>query len=529
MAERAAFDNEKYIREQASFIRERMRRFDGRLYLEFGGKILADFHAARVLPGYDPNVKVRLLKELERDAEIILCIHAGAIEHRKVRADYGITYDADAMRLIDDLGEWGLSVPSVVVTRWEGQSAAKAFKTKLENRGVRVYTHTPTRGYPTDLDLIVSEEGYGANPRIETTKPLVVVTGPGPGSGKLATCLSQVYHDHRQGQRAMYAKFETFPIWSLPLKHPVNIAYEAATLDLKDFNLIDPFHLEATGEAAVNYNRDVEAFPILRAILERITGGEGAYRSPTEMGVNRAGFAIVDDEACREAAKQEVVRRYLRCESEYMMGMADKASLEKADLLLKELGIGPDYRPVVPAARAVAAEATAARAAASLAEKAASSSGAPGSGGSEQAAGSGAVSCGAALELPSGEIVTGKNSSLLHAATAAIVNGAKRLAGLPDSIHLLSPIVIESIARLKREILHGKSASLDVDELLIALSIGAALTPMVQTCVDQLPRLRGCQMHLTHVPTPGDEAGLRKLGINLTSDPVFASKRLFVE
>jgi uncharacterized protein (UPF0371 family) len=523
MADRAAFDNEKYIREQASYIRERMRRFDGRLYLEFGGKILADFHAARVLPGYDPNVKLRLLKELERDAEIILCIHAGAIEHRKVRADYGITYDADAMRLIDDLGEWGLSVPSVVVTRWEAQSAAKAFKTKLENRGIRVYTHTPTRGYPTDLDLIVSEEGYGANPRIETTKPLVVVTGPGPGSGKLATCLSQVYHDHRLGQRAMYAKFETFPIWSLPLKHPVNIAYEAATLDLKDFNLIDPFHLEAAGEAAVNYNRDVEAFPILRAILERITGDGGAYRSPTEMGVNRAGFAIVDDEACREAAKQEVVRRYLRCESEYMMGMADKAALEKADLLLKELGIGPEYRPVVSAAR---------QAAALGAMKAAAVPGAaaaPGAAAGGAVACGAAVICGAALELPSGEIVTGKNSELLHAATAAVVNGAKRLAGLPDSIHLLSPVVIESIARLKREILHGKSASLDVDELLIALSIGAALTPMVQTCVDQLPKLRGCQMHLTHVPTPGDEAGLRKLGVNLTSDPAYASKRLFVE
>jgi len=510
MAGSVGFDNEMYIREQAEFIRERMRRFDGRLYLEFGGKILADFHAARVLPGYDPNVKVRLLKELQRDAEIVLCIHAGAIEHRKIRADYGITYDADAMKLMDDLGEWGLAVSAVVITRWEGQPAAQTFKTKLENRGVRVYTHTPTKGYPTDLDLIVSEEGYGANPRIEVSKPLVVVTGPGPGSGKLATCLSQVYHDSRLGQRAMYAKFETFPIWNLPLRHPVNVAYEAATLDLRDFNLIDPFHLEATGETAVNYNRDVEAFPILRAILERITGGSGVYRSPTEMGVNRAGFAIVDDEACREASKQEVVRRYLRCACEYMMGMADKAALEKADLLLKELGIGPEYRPVVPAARAAASRA---------AEKAKAASTS-----SDQT-----VFCGAALELPSGQIVTGRNSDLLHAATAAIVNGAKVLAGVPDSIPLLSPLVIESIARLKRDILHGKSASLDVDELLIALSIGAALTPMVQTCVDQLPKLRGCQMHLTHVPTPGDEAGLRKLGINLTSDPAFASKRLFVE
>ena len=509
MAGTKAFDNEKYITEQASFIRERMRRFDGRLYLEFGGKLLADFHAARVLPGYDPNVKIRLLKELERDAEIVLCIHAGAIEHRKIRADYGITYDADAMKLIDDLGEWGLSVSAVVITRWEGQPAAKAFRTKLENRGIAVYTHEPTKGYPTDVDRIVSDEGYGANPRIATTKPLVGVTGPGPGSGKMATCLSQVYHDRRIGERAMYAKFETFPIWSLPLKHPVNVAYEAATLDLRDFNLIDPFHLEATGEVSVNYNRDVESFPILKGILDRITGDPDAYRAPTEMGVNRAGFAIVDDEAAREAARQEVVRRYLRCASEYMMGMADKASFEKADLLMKELGLRPDDRPVVPAARkaAEAAQASAAKD--------------PRAGGS--------AFCGAALQLPNGDIVTAKNSKLLHAATAAVLNGAKRMAGIPARIDVLSPLVIESVAKLKREVLGRKSASLDVDEALIALSISATLTPMVQACVEKLPELRGCQMHLSHVPTPGDEAGLRKLGVNLTSDPVYATKRLFVE
>lgn len=512
MASRAGFDNDKYIAEQASYIRERMRKFDGRLYLEFGGKILADFHAARVLPGYDPNVKVRLLKELSKDAEIILCIHAGAIEQRKIRADYGITYDADAMKMIDDLGEWGLTVSAVVITRWQGQSAARAFRTKLENRGIRVYVHEPTRGYPTDIDLIVSEDGYGANPRIETTKPLVVVTGPGPGSGKMATCLSQVWHDTKLGTRAMYAKFETFPIWSLPLKHPVNVAYEAATLDLKDFNLIDPFHLEATGETAVNYNRDVESFPILRAILERILKNSAAYRSPTEMGVNRAGFAIVDDDSCREAAKQEIVRRYLRCASEYAVGMADQAAFEKADLLMKELNLTPDYRKVVPEARKAAEEG--AREA------------------KEKPAGARkdlSVHCGAAIEFPSGEIVTGKNSTLLHAATAAVLNGAKRLAGVPDDIPLLSPLVIESIARLKRDVLRGSHASLDVDEVLIALAIGAALTPMVQSCIDRLPELRGCKMHLTHVPSPGDEAGLRKLGINLTADTLFASKKLFLE
>jgi uncharacterized protein (UPF0371 family) len=513
-----AFDNEKYIAEQASFIRERMNRFEGRLYLEFGGKLLADFHAARVLPGYDPNVKIRLLKELQRDAEIVLCIHAGAIEHRKIRADYGITYDADALRLVDDLAEWGLSVSAIVITRWENQPAANAFRTKLENRHIRVYTHAPTLGYPTDVDRIVSEEGYGANPRIETTKKLVVVTGPGPGSGKMATCLSQVYHDRRIGQQSMYAKFETFPIWNLPLKHPVNIAYEAATLDLKDFNLIDPFHLEATGETSINYNRDVESFPILKGILSKITGESDAYRSPTEMGVNRAGFAIVDDAAAREAAKQEVVRRYLRCASEYMMGMADKASLDKADLLMKELGISVEYRKVVPAARAAASEDHSPL----NAEKASDPT-------LHARRSADVVPCGAALELPSGEIVTGKNSALLHAATAAILNGVKAMAGVPDQIHLLPPLVIESVARLKREVLGRKSASLDVDEALIALSISATLNPMVQACVDRFPALRGCQMHLSHIPSSGDEAGLRKLGINLTSDPVYASKRLFVE
>ncbi len=515
---RKGFDNERYLAEQASYIRERMRRFDCRLYLEFGGKLMNDFHASRVLPGYDPNVKIRLLKELKDEADIILCIHAGAIEHRKIRADYGITYDADAMKQIDDLGEWGLSVSAVVITRWENQPAARAFRTKLENRGIRVYTHAPTKGYPTDVDLIVSDDGYGANPRVETTKPLVVVTGPGPGSGKMATCLSQVYHDHALGIQAMYAKFETFPIWSLPLKHPVNLAYEAATLDLRDVNLIDPFHLEATGETAVNYNRDVESFPILRGILERITGSADAYRSPTEMGVNRAGFAIVDDEVTREAAKQEIVRRYLRCACEFMMGMADQEALTKADRLMKELSLTVEYRPVLVAARKTAEEALATAGAEDGEES-----------GAGATRGEPTVRCGAALELPSGEIVTGKNSRLLHAATAAVLNAIKRLAGVPDSIQLLSPLVIESIADFKKKTMKGKTASLDVDEALIALAISAALTPVVQSCLDRLTDLHGCQMHLTHFPTPGDEAGLRRLGVNLTSDPVFASHRLFVE
>jgi len=352
-----------------------------------------------------------------------------------------------------------------------------------------VYTHAPTKGYPTDIDRIVSEEGYGANPRIEVSKPLVVVTGPGPGSGKMATCLSQVYHDHGIGERAMYAKFETFPVWNLPFKHPVNIAYEAATLDLKDFNLIDPFHLEATGETAINYNRDVESFPILKAILERITGSDSVYRSPTE-------------------AKQEVVSRYFRTACEYMMGMTEIEALNKADLLLKELGISPEYRKVVSMAREAADKA---------AERLHAQDGLV----------DGNTVCGAALELPSGEIVTGRNSPLLHAATAAVINGLKTLAGVPDSIYLLSPLVIESVARFKREVGGGRHPSLDVDEALIALAISSALTPMVQACMDRLHELRGCQMHLTHIPSPGDEAGLRRLGVNLTADPIYATKRIF--
>jgi len=511
---KTAFDNDRYLAEQTASIQERMARFSGRLYLEFGGKLLNDFHASRVLPGYDPNVKVRLLQRLGSDAEIVLCIHAGAIEQRKIRADFGITYDADALKLIDDLGEWGLPVAAVVITRWEDQPQARAFRTKLEHRGVRVYAHAPIKGYPQDPDLVVSEAGYGANPRIEVSRPLVVVTGPGPGSGKMATCLSQVYHDHRLGIHSMYAKFETFPIWNLPLDHPVNVAYEAATLDLKDFNVVDPYHKAATGEVAVNYNRDVESFLILEAILDRITGGAGVYRSPTEMGVNRAGFAILDDGVAREAARQEIIRRYLRCTCEYTMGALGRSALDKVEALMKAQGIGPEYRPVVPAARQAAIDARL---------DSLSRPDAPGVKGVDS------IWCGAALELPDGRLVAGKNSRLLHAATAAILNATKVLAGVPDSIHLLSPIVMESIARFKGDVLRRRNASLDVDEALIALSISTALNPMVQACVDCLPVLRGCQMHLTHLPSPGDEAGLRKLGVNLTSDPIYASRRLFLE
>ena len=341
------FDNDHYLQKQKKAILERMGRFTNKLYLEFGGKLLFDYHAARVLPGYDPNVKMRLLQKLSSQADILLCIYAGDIERKKMRADFGITYDVDALKLIDDLREWGIEIRAVVITRFDNQPSARVFKNKLERRGIRVYTHRFTKGYPTDVDLIVSDEGYGANDYIETEHPLVIVTGPGPGSGKLATCLSQLYHEYRRGLTSGYAKFETFPIWNLPLKHPVNVAYEAATADLCDFNLVDPFHLEAYGKVAINYNRDVEVFPVLRRILEKITGGPSFYKSPTDMGCNAAGFGIADDAVVREAAKQELIRRYFRYSCEYAMGFVEKETVQRAELLMKELGVkarGPARR-----------------------------------------------------------------------------------------------------------------------------------------------------------------------------------------
>ena len=347
MTANAAFDNEKYIQEQKSKILERSEKFSNKLYLEFGGKLLFDYHASRVLPGYDPNVKMRLLQALKDKADLLLCIYAGDIERKKMRADFGITYDSDALKLIDDLRGWGIDVLGVVITRFENQPSALQFKYKLERRGLRVYTHQYTKGYPTNVDLIVSDEGYGANEFIETDKPLVIVTGPGPGSGKLATSLSQVYHEYRRGIFAGYAKFETFPIWNLPLMHPVNVAYEAATADLHDVNMIDPFHLEACGLTAINYNRDIEAFPVLHKILERITGAKPIYRSPTEMGVNRAKAGIVDDEVVRAASRAEVIRRYFRYSSEYVMGLAEERTVQRVERLMEVLHIEPEDRKVV--------------------------------------------------------------------------------------------------------------------------------------------------------------------------------------
>ena len=504
MQKTAGFDNEKYLSEQTAAILERAKMFGNKLYIEFGGKLMFDFHAARVLPGYAPNVKVHLLQKLKDEAELLVCIHAGDIERRKMRADFGITYEYDALKMIDDLRDRGIMVRGVVITRFDDQPAACSFRDKLERRNVPVFMHRATRGYPTDVDLIVSPAGYGANPYIETTRPLVIVTGPGPGSGKLATCLSQVYHEHTRGGRAGYAKFETFPIWNLPLKHPVNVAYEAATADLRDINLIDPWHLEAYGEKAVNYNRDVEAFPIVKRILSRIMGDENVYRSPTDMGVNRAGFGIVNDEVCREGARQEIIRRYFRYGCEYMMGLADAETVERCKLLMNELEIGELDRPLVAPARQAALDA----------EKA-------GNVGQD-------TFCGAALELSDGTVVTGHNSQLMHAASAVILNAIKKLSGFPERLHLLSPNIIESIGGLKKGIMREKGVSLDVKETLITLSICATTNPTACLAMEKLKDLAGCEMHMTHIPSPGDEAGLRRLGINVTTDPAFASKDLFI-
>ena len=500
---RVGFDNDRYLQEQTAAILERVERFGNKLYLEFGGKLLFDYHAARVLPGFDPNVKMRLLKELADRANFLLCIYAGDIERKKLRADFGITYDVDALKLIDDLRDWGIGVLAVVITRFDDQPAARLFKNKLERRGVAVFTHRATKGYPTDVDLIVSDDGYGANAYIPTDKPLAIVTGPGPGSGKLATCLSQLYHDHQAGIRSGYAKFETFPIWNLPLKHPVNVAYEAATADLHDVNLIDPFHLDAYGQTAVNYNRDVEVFPILKHILKRIMGDGDIYQSPTDMGVNRAGLAITDDQVVREAARQEVIRRYFRYACEYAMGFAERETIQRVEMLMEELGVNPLDRNVVRPAREAAAEAQ------------------------RTLKGNKGVFCGAAIQLPDGSIVTGKNSPLLHATSGLILNAIKTLSGIPDQIHLLSPNIIESIGGLKTDILNARTVSLDLEEALITLSISAATNPTAQLAMEKLTELRGCEVHLSHIPTPGDEAGLKKLGVNLTSEPNFSSKNLF--
>jgi len=504
MAKKIGFDNEKYLKEQTQAILDRVEKFGNKLYLEFGGKMIFDYHASRVLPGFDPNVKMRLLQKLQDKADIILCIYAGDIERKKLRADFGITYDVDALKLIDDLKKWGIDIRAVIITRYQKQPAAKIFKNKLERRGIKVYTHRVIEGYPNDVDKIVSDEGFGNNSYIETKNPLFVVTGPGPGSGKLATCLSQLYHDYKRGIKSGYAKFETFPIWNIPLKHPVNVAYEAATVDLGDYNLVDPHHEKAYNESTINYNRDVEIFPVLKRILEKITGAESMYQSPTDMGVNRAGFGIIDDAAVRIAAKQEIIRRYFRCGCEYAMGFVDKEAVERSEELMKEVGVRPEHRRVVKPAREAARQAE---------KKGKTNNG---------------IFCGAAIELKDSSIMTGKSSALMHATSSLVINAIKKLAGIPDKIHLLSPSTIESIGKMKKSITDTDDIDLDLEEALIALSISAAINPTAQMAMEKLKELSTCEVHLTHIPTPGDEAGLRKLGVNLTSDPNFPSKNLFV-
>ena len=498
------FDNEKYLKEQSKSIIDRAAQFGNKLYLEFGGKLIYDFHAARVLPGFDPNVKLRLLERLKDKIEVIVCIYSGDIERRKIRADFGITYDTNTMKLIDDLRDGDINVCAVVVTRFNGQPIVKQFMTKLERRDIKVFTHQSIKGYPTNVDLIVSEEGYGANPYIETVKPIVIVTAPGPGSGKLATCLNQVYHEHKRGLQSGYAKFETFPIWNLPLKHPINMAYESATADLGDFNQVDPFHLEAYNKISINYNRDVEAFPVVRKIMIKIMDHGVLYKSPTDMGVNRAGFAITNDELVQEAAKQEMIRRFFRYSCEYAMGVADKQTIQRAELLMKELNLSSIDRKVVGYARKASIETQ------------------------DKGKGNEGIFAGAALELKDGTIITGKNSPIMHAVSALILNSIKTLAGIPDNILLLSPNILSSISNMKSEFYDKKKLSLNLEETLIALSISADFNPSAKVAMEKLSELKGCDMHSTHIPTPGDEAGLRVLGLYITSDPNFSSKSLFI-
>ena len=482
------FSNELYVEKQAREIKERINKFDGKLYLEFGGKLFDDFHASRVLPGFEPDAKIKLLQALSDDTEIIFCISADDIEKTKVRADLGISYDMDILRLTDEFKEMGISVNGVVLTRYNHQPAADNFITKLGNLGIKSYKHYSIPNYPRDVKTIVSDEGYGKNDFVETTKPLVVITAPGPGSGKLAVCLSQVYHEHKRGRFAGYAKFETFPVWNLPLKHPVNLAYEAATADLMDVNMIDPFHLEAYGETTVNYNRDVEAFPIVKTILKNITGDENFYRSPTDMGVNMVGNAIIDDDACRYASQQEIVYRYYTALCDNKLGKVGKNQIEKLESLMNQLNLTPFDRPCVIPANEKAHE-----------------SGKP------------AV----AYELQDGTIITGKASDVMSATSAATVNALKNLAGINDAIHLLPAAVLVPILDLKRNVLGSKASALKLDDVLLALTVASNTNPTVQLALAQLPKLRGADMHSSVMLRTGDASTLKKLGVRTTCNDIF--------
>ena len=500
--QKKGFDAEKYIEEQRQHILERIRKGDSeRLYLEFGGKLVHDKHAMRVLPGFDENAKIKLLERMKDQAEIIICIYAGDIINSKTRQDFGITYDLEVLRLIDIFRKHDLKINSVVVTRYEDAPAVNRFINKLERRDIKTYKHYYTKGYPTDVETIVSEEGYGANPYIEVEKPLIVVTGPGGGSGKLATCLSQLYHEYQRGTKVRYAKFETFPIWNLPLKHPVNIAEEAATADLRDLNMIDSFHLETYGQMAVNYNRDLEVFPVVKRIIEKITG-ESEYQSPTDMGVNRVGFCITDDEVVKEAAVQEIIRRFMIAKCDYKKGKISEEALERSELLMKEVGASEEDRKVVNAAREYAEYKR---------------------------------NCDKkyenvvvmAIEMPDGSIVTGRSSRRMVAAGAAVLNAVKKIAGIPDDLYVIAPNVFKSIQELKGDILHHDRTSLNLEEILTALSISAENNSCADKAVRMLDLFNGCKAHCTAILSDRDEQTLRSMGIDVTCDPEYLTTNLY--
>ena len=487
------FNNEKYVEIQSKKIKEKIKEFD-KLYLEFGGKLFDDYHASRVLPGFEPDSKIKMLLEIKDITEIIMCINAKDIERKKIRADYGITYDMEVLRLIDEFQNLGLSVNSVVITLYTGKESSKKFINQLEKRNIKTYVHTPTKGYPTDVDVIVSDEGYGANPYIETTKKLVVVTAPGPSSGKLATCLSQLYHEYKRGVKAGYAKYETFPVWNLPLKHPINVAYEAATADLKDVNMIDSFHLEKYGITSVNYNRDLAVFPVLKSILHKITGKD-IYYSPTDMGVNMIGYAIDDDKAVCNASKQEIIRRYYKALCDYKTGDADEDVYKRIKVLMNELEIDPlKERKVINVAR----------------DKS-SNEDLPV----------------IAMELSNGKIITGKKTEILSPASSLILNAVKELTKIPDDVDLLSKSVLEPILKLK-PLGNHTSNSLNLEEVLIALSICSATNPIVKRALKNLSKLSGLEAHASFMVYNGDLNTLKRLNINLTCDPIFYSNNLFM-
>ena len=491
--QKIGFDNQKYLTIQSEMIQKRITQFGGKLYLEFGGKLFDDYHASRVLPGFQPDSKIRMLQQLKDDVEIVISINAADIEKSKTRGDLGITYDEDVLRLIDIFRSMNLYVGSVVLTRYNGQAAANAFLKRLTALGIRCYRHYPIAGYPSDVPHIVSDEGLGKNDYIETSRSLIVVTAPGPGSGKMATCLSQLYHEHKRGVTAGYAKFETFPIWNLPLKHPVNLAYEAATADLNDVNMIDPFHLEAYGKTAVNYNRDVEIFPVLSAIFEKIQGA-CPYQSPTDMGVNMAGLCIVDDQVCREASRMEILRRYYTASVERVQGKCDDEPIRKLELLMNQASVTPELFPAVSAAL-LKAETT----------------GAPAG----------------AMVLPDGRVITGKTSDTLGAASALLLNALKALGGIDDDLDLISAQVLEPICDLKTRYLLHRNPRLHTDEVLLALTISALTNPVAQKAKEQLSHLKGCDAHFTVILSDEDDSLLKRLGIHVSCEPHYETKQLY--